>query len=123
MRKGSYTVSGEGGEADLGITAFPGDVGGDLANLNRWRGQIQLPPVTQAEFEAAVQRIEPNGLRMTVVDLVGTGSNAQRILGAMIPYSGATWFVKLIGPDALVAKEKAAFMEFLNTIKAPPAAK
>jgi hypothetical protein len=60
---------------------------------------------------------------MTVVDIGGSGANAQRILGAMIPYSGATWFVKLIGPDALVAKEKAAFMAFIDTIKTAPAAK
>ena len=117
MRKGSYAITGEGGEADLAISAFPGDVGGDLANLNRWRGQVQLPPVSQAEFEAAAQRLERNGLRITVVDLVGTGANAQRILGAMIPHAGATWFVKLIGPDALVAKERAAFTAFLDTIK------
>ena len=46
MRKGSYAISGAGGaEADLAITAFPGDVGGDLANINRWRGQISLPPI------------------------------------------------------------------------------
>ena len=43
MRKGSYTVPGDGAEADLSITAFPGAVGGELANLNRWRGQLQLP--------------------------------------------------------------------------------
>jgi hypothetical protein len=122
MRKGSYVIKGDGGEADLAISAFPGDVGGDLANLNRWRGQINLPPVSQAEFEAAAQRIERNGLRMTVVDLVGTGPNAQRILGAMIPYGGATWFVKLIGPDALVANEKPAFTAFLETIQAPATA-
>ena len=48
MRKGSYTITGEGGEADLAISAFPGDVGGELANLNRWRGQVQLPPVSEA---------------------------------------------------------------------------
>src|SRR4051812_22881438 len=49
MRKGSFAVTGENGEtADLSITAFPGDVGGDLANINRWRGQIQLPPITDA---------------------------------------------------------------------------
>ena len=56
------------------------------------------------------------------MDLVGTGSGAQHILGAMIPYGGATWFVKLSGPDALVAKEKPAFLAFLDTIKAAPAA-
>jgi len=123
MRKGSYAIAGDGGEADLAITAFPGDVGGDLANLNRWRGQIQLPPVAPAEFEASRERLERNGLQMTVVDIVGTGAGAQRILGAMIPYGGATWFVKLMGPDALVAKEKAAFTAFLDTVKATPAAK
>ena len=123
MRKGSYAISGAGGEADLSIIAFPGSVGGDLANLNRWREQVGLPPVGQAEFEASAQRLERNGLRMTVVDLAGTGTDAKRILGAMIPYSGATWFVKMMGPDALVAKEKTAFMTFLDTIKAPAAAK
>ena len=123
MRKGSYAIAGDGGEADLAITAFPGDVGGDLANLNRWRGQIQLPPVAPAEFEASRERLERNGLQMTIVDIVGTGASAQRILGAMIPYGGATWFVKLMGPDALVAKEKAAFTAFLDTVKATPAAK
>ncbi|MGH7946525.1 MAG: hypothetical protein ACREH8_04085 [Opitutaceae bacterium] len=121
MRKGSFAVAGDGGEADISITAFPGDAGGDLANLNRWRAQIKLPPVTQAEFEAAARRMEKNGLRMTVVDLVGDGTDAQRIMGAMIPHGGATWFVKVMGPDALVAKEKPAFLAFLETIKAPAA--
>jgi hypothetical protein len=123
MRKGSFAIEGEGGGADLSITAFPGDVGGDLANLNRWRSQIDLPPISAGEFDSAVQRVEKNGLRMTIVDLAGTGANAKRILGVMIPHEGATWFVKLTGPDALVAKEKPAFMAFLDSIKAPPAAK
>jgi hypothetical protein len=119
MRKGSYTIKGEGGEADMAITAFPGDVGGDLANLNRWRGQIGLPPVGQAEFESSTRHVDRNGLHMTVVDIVGTGASAQRILGAMVPHGGATWFFKLSGPDALVAKEKPAFTAFLDTIKPP----
>ena len=119
MRKGSYTVKADGvaGEGDLSITAFPGDVGGDLANLNRWRGQIQLPPVTPAELEASVQRLERNSLKLTVVDLAALGGNGQRILGAMIPYGGATWFFKLMGPDALLAKEKSNFTAFLETVK------
>jgi hypothetical protein len=123
MRKGSYSIKGEGGEADLSITAFPGDVGGDLANLNRWRGQIQLPPVGQSEFEAATQHLDRNGLHMTVVDVAGTGANAQRILGAMVPFEGATWFFKLTGPDKLVAQQKAAFTAFLETVKPGASAK
>lgn len=124
MRKASFAI-GEGGEGDLSITAFPGDVGGDLANLNRWRGQqgIELPPIAAAELEANTQHLDRNDLHMTVVDIAGKGPNAQRILGAMIPYSGATWFVKLMGPDAIIAKEKPAFMAFLDTIKPAPAAR
>ncbi len=117
MRKGSYTIKGDGAEADVSITAFPGDVGGDLANLNRWRGQLQLAPVGQAEFEAATQHLDSNSLHMTVADIVGSGSPAQRILGAMVPFEGATWFVKVTGPDALLTKEKPAFLAFLATVK------
>ena len=121
MRKGSYTLGGEGPTADLGITAFPGDVGGEWANVNRWRGQLQLAPVAAAEVEAMVTRSESNGLKFTVVDLLGSANGAPtRLLGAMVPYAGATWFFKVLGPDAVVTGEKKAFLEFLKTIRPAP---
>ncbi|HZZ20009.1 MAG TPA: hypothetical protein VFE25_11590, partial [Opitutaceae bacterium] len=40
MRKATFGVPAGGSQAELSVTAFPGDVGGDLANVNRWRGQI-----------------------------------------------------------------------------------
>jgi hypothetical protein len=115
MRKGSYTVGGEG---DLAITAFPGDVGGDLANVNRWRGQLGLPPIAEAELPAAFTPVTANGLVMKVVDLTG---GAQRMLGAIVPQAGATWFFKLTGPEAVVAQAKPAYLEFLQTIRVAPA--
>ena len=125
MRKGSYAIKADGvaGEADLSITAFPGDVGGDLANVNRWRGQIQLPPINQAELESTTQHLDRNGLHITFVDLTGKGAEPQRILGAIVPLEGSTWFFKLMGPAALVAKEQAAFTAFIDTIKPAAAAK
>lgn len=118
MRKGTFTIAGDGGvTAELAITAFPGDVGGEVANVNRWRGQIQLPPLSPDEATRSIERIEANGLKIGVVEMAGAGENATRVLGAMVPHGGATWFFKLTGPDALVAKEKPAFMEFVRTIK------
>jgi hypothetical protein len=114
MRKGSYAVSGPEGTGDLSITAFPGDVGGDLANVNRWRGQLQLPPV--ADLAGTVEPLDVNGLHMLVFDAANSGS---RILGAIVPRPGETWFFKLTGPDALVARTKPAFLDFLKTVKAP----
>jgi hypothetical protein len=117
MRKGSYTVGGEGG-ADLAITAFPGDVGGELANVNRWRGQLSLPPITEADLGAALTPLESNGLKLQLVDLAGgTAGQPLRMLGAMVPYEGSTWFFKLTGPAALVAQEKSAYLDFLRTVK------
>ena len=121
MRKATFTLTGhDGTTADLAITAFPGDVGGELANLNRWRGQLSLPPITDAEVVSAITRYQYNSLRIAVVDFAGPGANPPtRMLGAIVPVGSATWFFKLTGPDALVAAEKPAFLAFLQTVKAP----
>lgn len=118
-RKATFVITNAKGSAELAVTAFPGDVGGDLANLNRWRGQLGLPPVSDAEFPAAVTRLKVNDLAITVADIAATGENAPRLLGAMVPYAGSTWFFKLTGPAALVAEEKPAFLAFLQTLSAP----
>lgn len=118
MRKGSYAVKGAGAEADLAITAFPGDTGGLHANLNRWRGQVGLAPGSPAELDASVQHLDGlGGLHFDVVDLVGPSGT--RLLGAITSFNGNSWFFKLMGPDALVAAEKPAFVQFLHTVKAP----
>ena len=114
-------MPGDNGAAgDLSVTAFPGDVGGELANLNRWRGQLQLPPLAEADVAGAVTRLSPNGLSVTLVDFAGGPADKPvRMLGAIVPHGGATWFFKLTGPVDLVAKEKPAFLAFVQTLQAP----
>jgi len=118
MRKATYMVPGSGGtEGELSITAFPSDVGGELANVNRWRGQVYLPPLTAADLAGAVTRLQSNGLRIALVDFAGP---SQRLIGAIIPFDTGTWFFKLgPGPDAVIAAGKPSFEEFLKTIKPP----
>lgn len=119
VRKGSYAVPGAGGQAgDLSITAFPGDTGGLFANINRWRGQIGLPPIEQSQLDASVEHIDIGSFHVDYIDMLGTASGQPtRLLGAIVPFEGQTWFFKLTGPDALVADQRAAFREFLATIK------
>jgi hypothetical protein len=118
MRKGSYAVKGNGAEADLSITAFPGDTGGLLANVNRWRGQVSLPPLAEAQLGASVEHLDLGPLHADIVDLAGSANGAPtRLLGAIVPLNGETWFFKLLGPDALVAGQKPAFLEFLHTVR------
>ncbi len=119
VRKGSYAIVGDGGATgDLGITAFPGDTGGLLANLNRWRGQISLPPLNEEQLNASREHMDIGPLHVDLVDFAGTANGAPvRIIGAVVPLERETWFFKLMGPDALVAREKAAFRDFLGTVR------
>jgi hypothetical protein len=117
MRKASFDVPGG---CDLSVTSFPGDVGGELANVNRWRGQVGLAPVGAGDLDASVIRIEPNGLKATLVELEGAGEHAGRgMIGAIVPLGGSTWFLKLSGPSAAVGAAKADFMAFVRSIRAP----
>jgi len=44
-----------------------------LANVNRWRGQIQLSPLLSDEIQTATTRVElAGGASATLIDLVGT---------------------------------------------------
>ena len=121
MRKATFGVPGDNGaEAELSITAFPGDVGGVLANLNRWRGQVQLPPLADDSSTPDVTRFEQVGLKFILADFTGAPSaSPQRILGAIVPVGDATWFFKLSGPTVVIEKQKTAFLTFLKTVKAP----
>jgi hypothetical protein len=120
MRKATYSVPGGGGDSDLSITAFPGDVGGELMNVNRWRGQLGLPPLRAEDLDASVSRVEANGLKMTLVELASQGDPAGKaMMGAIVPVNGSTWFFKLTGPGASIRASKPAFLEFLHTVRAP----
>ena len=115
MRKGSYAAGG----AEVAITAFPGDVGGVLANVNRWRGQVGLDPLDDAGLAQATQSIDSNGLHFVVADAGPASKGGQRILAALLPWQGSTWFFKLSGPDDAVEQAKPAFLAFLRTVRAP----
>jgi hypothetical protein len=121
-RRATYLFSNDGGAtAELAVTVFPGDVGGELANVNRWRGQVQLAPVDDAEHAATAARSRIGELEVVVVDFVG-GSQAApvRLLGAIVPHGESTWFFKFTGAPDVIEGEKAAFLALLNTLHSAP---
>src|SRR5690606_30325520 len=103
MRKGSYDLPGDDGSvADLSIIAFPGDVGGLLANVNRWRKQISLPPLVGSELDAHTKDLGIGSRRATMVDFASNANGAPtRIIAAIIRHGANTWVFKLMGSDDL----------------------
>lgn len=101
-------------KAELAITKFPGDVGGDLANVNRWRGQIGMEPVDAAALAPLVTKITAGPKTIQLVDC--SGPNV-RCAAGWVRHGAETWFFKLTGPDALVGAEKAKFAAFLESVR------
>jgi len=46
-----------------------------LPNVNRWRGQIGLAPVAEAELASFSRELTVGGEKATVIDLTGTGAD------------------------------------------------
>ncbi|MFW5883804.1 MAG: hypothetical protein ACOCVG_05490 [Verrucomicrobiota bacterium] len=116
MRKGSFQIPGEPAPAELAVTVFPGDVGGLLANVNRWRSQVGLPPINPPQLAETVEAIEVDGNESQLVLLKGDNGG---VLGAIVPDADQTWFFKMSGPVSVLEGEQERFRAFLATVELP----
>ena len=114
IRKANFKVSDENGSAELTVLTFPGDVGGRLANINRWRGQIGLGETTSEKLSEFTESCSISNHGGLYVRLEGS---EQSILGALLPFHGSTWFFKLQGTTATVLGNEASMKTFLNSVE------
>jgi len=122
MLLASYLVTGAEGKATITISTFPGSVGGELANVNRWRKQLGLNAISESELPQSTTRLDVLGGRAMLVDINGADAKAgqkARMVAAMVPRAGSTWFYKLMGDEPVVAKQKDAFVKFIQTVRYP----
>lgn len=122
MRIMTYNM-GPNGEGECAVSVFPGDVGGMVANVNRWYGQMSQTPLTP-DAVAALPTIEVLGQKATLVDIQGDykgmGGRAKsdyRLIGVICPLPSNVMFFKLTGPDKLVQAEKDNFVGFCESFK------
>lgn len=125
MRLASFRANVPNGkEADISVVSLAGMAGGDLANVNRWRGQVNLGPIDESALQQSVQHLQANGHDFLVVDLVsdapmGDRHEKQRIVAAILDENDRSWFIKMTGEDEAVASQKSAFTDFLRSLKIP----
>jgi len=127
MRVASFEISENGKMADVSVIPLGGMAGGDLANVNRWRGQVSLQPLPEDELAKLAEKAEAAGQPVDLYDIAGTSPGSgddERILGAILHSDDAVWFFKMAGASALVETNKAAFIAFLKSVQfeklAPP---
>jgi hypothetical protein len=118
MLRAKFLVPGAGpGKAEVNISVAGG---GALMNINRWRGQLGLAPVGEGDLEQLARPLDVPGAKAIVVDMSGTDvktGQPARMLAVMVPQGEQSWFFKLMGDPTVVEKEKAAFLQFVQTTK------
>ncbi len=117
MREATIEPPQAAGKVQMTVVALPGGVGGELANVNRWRGQLALPATDAAGVAKVRSRVRSRLGEVSVYDMTGPGAKPTRLVAGMIEVRGVTWFFKLMGGDAAVAKAKPAFLKLLKGIK------
>jgi hypothetical protein len=103
---------------EVSVVVLPGAAGGETANVNRWRGQIGLPALDEAAAAAARKGVRSRAGEVAVYDFTSEGQVRTRmVVGLLASAQDQTWFLKLTGPEAAVARVRPAFMKCLESLR------
>jgi hypothetical protein len=115
MRYASFAATGTNGDKiDISIVTFPGTGGSDLDNVNRWRGQIQLPPTDEKTIESQIELLPMGDTKFYTIDIAGPDN---RTMAAWVRREDGVWFFKMTGTRASVEREKSKFFDFLRSLQ------
>ena len=115
MRMASFYVPHSSGRGELSITEFSGISGGIQANINRWRGQISLPPDSEKSIlNSSISHKSKLG-NFLFFELANETSN-QGILASIFELSNRTVFVKLSIEQSALVEVKKDFLTFSKSI-------
>lgn len=114
-------------EGECYLSAMPGQAGGLAANINRWRGQMGQPALTEDEINKLPRKtlLGTDAHFVTIDgDFKGVGAEAAqsgyRMLGIIQQAPELTIFIKMTGPKDIVEKNATAFDAFCGSVKFRP---
>jgi hypothetical protein len=114
----AFGVTAPTGTADVTISKLAGDGGGVVPNVNRWRGQLNLPPASSSEIMNTLKTFEVANSKASLVEISGTAAKTgkpAKMLAAIVPHEGQTWFYKLMGDGEVVEAQKDDFQKFIQS--------
>jgi hypothetical protein len=119
MRSATILVPGKDGgpPAEIVVSRLGAQFGGKQANLDRWRGQVGLPPGEDSKAEEMTLEQGP-GLVYDFQGPEAAGNKRMRqfVFQTNFPNAPSTWFFRLIGPHDTVTAAKPAFDSFVRSL-------
>jgi len=113
-------TSQDNAQAAVNVSRSVGDGGGLAGNVNRWRGQLGLTPLSADDLTKAVKPLKLTVGEASLVEMAGTDARSgqpAKLIGAIVPQAGQTWFYKLMGDAKAVESQQDAFKQFVQTTK------
>ncbi|MFZ0391121.1 MAG: hypothetical protein WAN36_11740 [Calditrichia bacterium] len=136
MRRAEYRLPGQEGKEDatLAVFFFPGTGGSVQANLDRWYNQFNQPDGSPTREHVDQQKMEVNGLPVTVVQVNGTFLQGRSMMpnaseeekenyamwAAIVETANGPWFFKAVGPQETIEYWQPQFKEFVQTFAVHP---
>jgi hypothetical protein len=120
MRVASFEIAEGSKTLDVSVIPLGGLAGGDFDNVNRWRGQVALGKLPEAELLKLAEKVEVAGQTADLYDAAGSDQgtgDTQRIIGVILHRDDTAWFFKMTGDAELAGKNKAAFISFLKSVE------
>lgn len=109
-------VPPSGAGSEVSVFALPGDAGGQLSNVNRWRGQIGLPALDEAALTRARRTLTAPAGTVSLYDFTSAGQAPSRVAAAILTIGEDTWFFKLTGPREPVGAALPDFVKLLESL-------
>jgi len=112
----AFSVGEDPKKVEITLSAAGGEW---TANVNRWRGQLRLPPIGPDEIAKEAKKIDILGVQGNYVELAGATEKGQPVslFGIAATVNGTQYFVKLSGDPELAQREKASFEAFVKSLK------
>jgi hypothetical protein len=102
------------GTVEVSVVVLAGPAGGELANVNRWRSQLGLPPVDDAALPSLRKVVKSKAGPVAVFEFNNAGN--RMVVGLVSTPDGHTWFLKLLGEETPVSQTKPDFLKLLGTL-------
>ena len=112
-----YQIIGAIDYSEISITQFSGDAGGIESNVNRWRRQLALTPLSLNEI-VSNSDLNSNLIgKFSIHEIINNDKPETAFLGMILPLDDSTIFVKLKTTKNGIKDLKNIFLNFCLSFK------
>lgn len=122
MRFATLSAGSGDNAIEVSITKLAGAAGGVGPNINRWRTQLGLEPISDADAAASATEIKARGAAGWLVDLSGPADEQEdwepkRMLAAIFPGKDSSWFIKTTATASTIEAHRSAFVALCESVR------